>query len=62
MSPLQCKRDTDSLVFSGLLVYGSKQHRVAHLFYPVVKLDEGLLEVEDVRVHCFFGHWTEFGQ
>ena len=49
-------------MISNTQVYGSKQHRVAYLFYPVVKLDKGLLEIKDVRVLCFLGQWTEFGQ
>lgn len=43
-------------------MYASEVHQVAYLFYPIVKLDKGLLEVKDVRILCFLGHWTEFGQ
>ena len=58
-SPLLYRRGDGVLVLSETQVYGSKQHRVAYLFYPVVKLDKGLLEVKDVRVLCFLGQWTE---
>ena len=43
-------------------MYASRVHQVAYLFYPIVKLDKGLLEVKDVRILCFLGQWTEFGQ
>lgn len=31
-------------------VYGAEERHVAYLFYPIVKLDKGLLEIQDMRV------------
>lgn len=41
---------------------GGGQKRGAYLFNSIVKFDKGLLEVQDVRILCFLGHGTKFGQ